>query len=63
VQYVTPPTLENMVEQQIIEICPLAYMRGRTFENAWIICGEWGWFFRVEPVVFEVVCPLSRHDH
>ena len=23
-----------------IEICPLAYMRGRTFDNAWVIADE-----------------------
>jgi phosphate starvation-inducible PhoH-like protein len=29
-----------MIEKQVIEICPLAYMRGRTFENSWIILDE-----------------------
>jgi len=29
-----------MKEENIIEIAPLAYMRGRTFENAWIIADE-----------------------
>ena len=28
------------MKQRTIEICPLAFMRGRTFENAWIICDE-----------------------
>ena len=28
-----------MYDQQI-EICPLAYMRGRTFENSWVIGDE-----------------------
>lgn len=32
--------IDAMIQQQIIEICPLAYMRGRTFENSWIICDE-----------------------
>jgi phosphate starvation-inducible PhoH-like protein len=32
--------IENMLKDQIIEICPLAFMRGRTFDNAWIICDE-----------------------
>jgi phosphate starvation-inducible PhoH-like protein len=29
-----------MMEDQVIEISPLAYMRGRTFKNAWIIADE-----------------------
>ena len=34
-KYISPKDVENYVE-----ICPLAYMRGRTFENAWIIGDE-----------------------
>lgn len=30
----------RMLEEQIIEISPLAFMRGRTFKNAWIIADE-----------------------
>lgn len=33
-------TVENMLEKGIIEIAPLAYMRGRTLENAYIILDE-----------------------
>lgn len=32
--------IETMMKDQVIEICPLAFMRGRTFDNAWIICDE-----------------------
>ena len=32
--------LEYMIEEQIIEITPLAFCRGRTFKNSWIICDE-----------------------
>ena len=32
--------IENMLAEQIIEISPLAYMRGRTFKNAWVILDE-----------------------
>jgi phosphate starvation-inducible PhoH-like protein len=32
--------VENMVRSGIIEIAPLAYMRGRTFKNAFVICDE-----------------------
>jgi phosphate starvation-inducible PhoH-like protein len=39
-QYFSPQKLQKLISQQVIEICPLAYMRGRTFENAWIIADE-----------------------
>lgn len=32
--------IEYMLQEQIIEIAPLAYMRGRTFKNSWIILDE-----------------------
>ena len=32
--------IENMVREGVIEISPLAYMRGRTFKNAYIIADE-----------------------
>ena len=32
--------IETMIKEGVIEISPLAYMRGRTFENSWIICDE-----------------------
>ena len=35
-----PLRLKNMVKDGKIEVCPLAYMRGRTFDNAWIIGDE-----------------------
>jgi len=39
-QYYTPQKIQKMIQQQTIEVSPLAYMRGRTFENAWIIADE-----------------------
>ena len=30
----------TMIEDQVIEIAPLAFMRGRTFKHAWIIADE-----------------------
>lgn len=30
----------TMIEDEIIEISPLAFMRGRTFKNAWIVADE-----------------------
>jgi phosphate starvation-inducible PhoH-like protein len=29
-----------MLDEQIIEISPLAYMRGRTFKDSWIVADE-----------------------
>lgn len=32
--------LQNLVQKQLIEVSPLAYMRGRTFRNSYIIADE-----------------------
>jgi phosphate starvation-inducible protein PhoH and related proteins len=39
-RYMSPKLVKTMIEDRRIEICPLAYMRGRTFDNAWIIGDE-----------------------
>ena len=39
-EYYRPQEIARMLEDQQIEISPLAYMRGRTFKNAWIIADE-----------------------
>jgi phosphate starvation-inducible PhoH-like protein len=39
-EYYTPPEIQKMLENQIVEISPLAFMRGRTFKDAWIIGDE-----------------------
>jgi phosphate starvation-inducible PhoH-like protein len=39
-EYYKPQEVTRMLEDNIIEISPLAYMRGRTFKNAWIIADE-----------------------
>jgi phosphate starvation-inducible PhoH-like protein len=39
-QYFTQQKLQQMMSKQAIEICPLAFMRGRTFEGAWIVADE-----------------------
>jgi phosphate starvation-inducible protein PhoH len=33
-------TLKRLIESGIVELSPLAYMRGRTFENCWVIGDE-----------------------
>ena len=35
-----PKDIKTMMADGLIEVCPLAYMRGRTFDNAWIIGDE-----------------------
>jgi phosphate starvation-inducible PhoH-like protein len=39
-EYYSPKDIKIMVEEGTIEICPLAYMRGRTFKNCTIIFDE-----------------------
>lgn len=34
------PEIKRMIEDERIEICPIAFMRGRTFKNAWVIIDE-----------------------
>ena len=38
--FIAPKNLEKLIEDKIIEICPLGYMRGRTFKNCWIVADE-----------------------
>jgi phosphate starvation-inducible PhoH-like protein len=39
-EYWTPKQVESLLESKEIEIAPLAYMRGRTFKNCWIVADE-----------------------
>lgn len=39
-EYYSVKEVEEMLNEQIVEISPLAFMRGRTFKNSWIICDE-----------------------
>ena len=39
-EYYSARDIANMLDEQTIEIAPLAYMRGRNFKNAWIIFDE-----------------------
>ena len=38
--FITPKEVEQLIEDKKIEICPLGFMRGRTFKNSWIIADE-----------------------
>lgn len=38
--FITPKEVSALIEDKIIEIAPLGYMRGRTFKNCWIIADE-----------------------
>lgn len=39
-EYYSQKDIENMLYEKIVEISPLAYMRGRTFKSAYIIADE-----------------------
>jgi phosphate starvation-inducible PhoH-like protein len=39
-EYYRPQDISAMIEDQVIEIAPLAFMRGRTFKNSWIVADE-----------------------
>ena len=39
-KFLTPAMIKLMMANNTIEICPLAFMRGRTFENAFVLCDE-----------------------
>ena len=38
--FISPKNLEKLIDEKIFEICPLGFMRGRTFKNAWIVADE-----------------------
>ena len=38
--FVSPREVVAMMEDKVIEIAPLGYMRGRTFKNCWIVADE-----------------------
>jgi phosphate starvation-inducible PhoH-like protein len=39
-EYYSAQEITRMLEEQIVEVAPLAFMRGRTFKNSWIIGDE-----------------------
>ncbi|MCK9531833.1 MAG: PhoH family protein [Gammaproteobacteria bacterium] len=39
-EYYNPKQIEAMIEENVIEVAPLAYMRGRTFHNCFVIADE-----------------------
>lgn len=39
-KFVPVSKVQSMIQKQQIEICPLGFMRGRTFDNAWICADE-----------------------
>ena len=39
-KHLTAAEVRDMIDDEVIELCPLAYIRGRTFEKAWIILDE-----------------------
>lgn len=39
-QFMSPKEVTILMEEKVIEISPLGYMRGRTFKNCWIVADE-----------------------
>ena len=39
-QFIHPKEVSELIEEKVIEIAPLGYMRGRTFKNCWIVADE-----------------------
>ena len=39
-QHIRPNEVKQMMENKLIEISPLGFMRGRTFKDAWIVADE-----------------------
>lgn len=39
-QFISPKEVQALMEEKVIEIAPLGYMRGRTFKNSWIVADE-----------------------
>jgi phosphate starvation-inducible PhoH-like protein len=38
--FISPKEVEKLIEEKVFEICPLGFMRGRTFKHCWIIADE-----------------------
>ena len=38
--FISPKEVTYLMEEKVIEISPLGYMRGRTFKNCWIVADE-----------------------
>jgi phosphate starvation-inducible PhoH-like protein len=39
-EYYRPQEVARMLDEQVIEIAPLAFMRGRTFKGSWVVADE-----------------------
>ena len=39
-RFISPNEVTAMLTEKVIEIAPMAYMRGRTFKNTWIVADE-----------------------
>lgn len=39
-EFYSPKEVLEMIQDEVVEISPLAFMRGRTFKNAWIVADE-----------------------
>lgn len=39
-EYYSPREVELLLEEEILEVCPIAFIRGRTFKNSWVLVDE-----------------------
>ena len=39
-EHISPKEVEYLIDEKIMEIAPLGFMRGRTFKNTWIVADE-----------------------
>jgi len=39
-EHISPKEVEMLIDEKIMEIAPLGFMRGRTFKNTWIVADE-----------------------
>lgn len=39
-EYYSPKYISKLMEDGLLEICPVAYIRGRTFKNCWMLIDE-----------------------
>ncbi len=39
-KHASPLVIQKLMGKRVLEVCPLGYMRGRTFESTWIVADE-----------------------
>lgn len=39
-QFLSPSQVQQMIDEKLIELCPISMIRGRTFSDSWIVLDE-----------------------